>query len=399
MYSTISTFVAYLDKSMEKITNEVVERAAKRPFRSLLPSDDRDLQRASERKNLKRILLVPEEEWELHGEVFIQYDYLSEMLEESPLNARGMFIIVQRLLEKNLATNIVHQDARCFDIQGIDDYNFKYMTRDEFLEFVRTDEYGRLKNKEESELTEEEKKRLEEFNTYSDLHPLDIAPVIEAHKQIKEHYFDKKDSFNEEDIEIFLSVIKGFGLSDKIIDMFRNLLLREVSKRQRKIEVVENPVQVVSKPVIVEEPTISRKEYNLIERELRKYFDIRTMEAVGPLTLDLQIYCVGLLMKLGFSDEKIRDILKIMNKNGYGYDNPVSMFVALQEKLEYYKDVDGVREAIDTMIGAMTELTMSSDVEYDEWKTFMEDELAATLKLIPKTYDYEIEKAKKGGKK
>lgn len=398
MYSTIATFVDYLDKSMERIKNEVVERAAKRPFRTLLPSDDHDLQRASERKNLKRILLVPEEEWELHGEVFIQYDYLSEMLEESPLNARGMFIIVQRLLEKNLATNVVNQNARCFDIQGIDDYKFKYMTRDEFLEFVRTDEYGRLRNKEESELTEHEKKQLEEFDTYSDLHPLDIGHVIEAHKQIKEHYFDKKDSFNEEDVEIFLSAIKGFGLSDKLIDIFRNLLLREVSKRQRKVEAVETPVQVVSKPVVVEKPMMDRKEYNLIERELRKYIDIRTMEVVSPLTLDLQIYCVGLLLKLGFSDDRIRDILKIMNKNGYSYDNPISMFVALQEKLEYYKDVEGVSEAIETMMGAMQEIMIVDGSEYEEWKSFIGEELAATLKLIPKTYDYEIEQAKKGSK-
>lgn len=398
MYSTISTFIDYLDKSMEKIKNEILKNALVRQTRTLLPSDDHDLQRVSERKNLKRILLVPEEEWDLHGEVFIQYDYLSEMLEESPLNVRGKFLIVQRLLEKNLATNIVHQDARCFDIQGIDDYTFTYMTRDEFLEFVRTDEYGRLKNKDKSELTEDEKKRLEEFDRYSDLHPLDIAPVIEAHKQIKEHYFDKKDSFNEEDVEIFLGAIKGFGLSDKLIDAFRNLLLREVSKRQRKLEVVETPVQIVSKPVVVEKPMMDRKEYNLIERELRKYFDIRTMEVVTPLTLDLQIYCVGLLIKLGFSDDKIREILKIMNKNGYSYDNPITMFVALSEKLEYYKDVDGIKEAIETMLGAMSEIMIVSDVEYEEWKDFLSSELNSVLKLIPKTYDYEIEKAKKGSK-
>lgn len=398
MYSTISTFIDYLDKSMEKIKNEILKNALVRQTRTLLPSDDHDLQRVSERKNLKRILLVPEEEWDLHGEVFIQYDYLSEMLEESPLNVRGKFFIVQRLLEKNLATNIVHQDVRCFDIQGIDDYTFTYMTRDEFLEFVRTDEYGRLKNKDKSELTEDEKKRLEEFDRYSDLHPLDIAPVIEAHKQIKEHYFDKKDSFNEEDVEIFLSSIKGFGLSDKLIDAFRNLLLREVSKRQRKLEVVETPVQIVSKPVVVEKPMMDRKEYNLIERELRKYFDIRTMEVVTPLTLDLQIYCVGLLIKLGFSDDKIREILKIMNKNGYSYDNPITMFVALSEKLEYYKDVDGIKEAIETMLGAMSEIMIVSDVEYEEWKDFLSSELNSALKLIPKTYDYEIEKAKKGSK-
>ena len=236
MYRTIKTFVDYLDKSMEDIKDEIVKRAAKRPFRTLLPSDDHDLQRASERKNLKRILMVPEEQWDLHGEIFIQYDYLSEMLEDSPLNARGMFTIVQRLLEKNLATNIVHQNAKCFDIQGIDKYEFTYMTRGEFLAFVRSDEYGRLKERDESLLTEDEKNKLEEFRRYSDLHPLDISPVIEAHKLIKKHYFDKKDSFDEEDVEVFLEQLRSFKLSENLISVFRNLLLREVEKRQRKIE-------------------------------------------------------------------------------------------------------------------------------------------------------------------
>ena len=395
MDRNLQTFINFLDKSIVDIEKEIITRASKRAVKELLPEDEKDLLKITERKNMRRLLSVPKEEWDLHGEIYIQFDYLSDMLEESSLNARGMFSILVRLLEKNLSTNITHQDARCFDIQQIDSYEFKYMTRDEFLEFVRTDEYGRLKNKEEAELTEDEKKRLEEFNTYSDLYPLDIAPVINSHKLIKEHYFDKLDSFTMEDIEIFLEQLRSFKLSKNLIEIFRNLLTREVEKRQKK-EVVASVVEV--KTVVETKPTMSRKQYNLVERELRKYFDLTTMEVVGPLTLDLQIYCVGLMLKLGISEDKIREILKIMNKDGYSYDNPISMFVALQEKLEYYKDVEGVSEAIKTMVGVMTELTFGTDVDYEEWKEFLSSELASTLKLIPKTYDYEIEKAKKGNK-
>ena len=393
MNSTIEVFIDYLDKSMERIQREIIERALKRNNTSLLSSDDRDLQRIAERRNLKRIISVPEEDWELHGEIFIQFDYLTEMLEESPLNARRKFFIIQRLLKKNLATNIVHQNARCFDIQKIDSYNFTYMTREQFLEFVRTDEYGRLKDKDESELTEHEKKMLEEFNKFSDENPLDIAPIVEAHKLIKEHYFDKLDSFDEEDVRIFLDCLSSFGLNDKLKEMFRNLLLREIAKRGKKV-VNTTPEYVVPK-VIEEKKTISKKEYNLIERELRKYFDFRTMEVVAPLDLDTQIYCVGLLIKLGISDKRILDILKIMNKNGYCYDNPIRMFVALYEKLEYYKDIDGIKEAIETMLSAMGEIMITTDNEYEEWKELIGEELVATLKLLPKTYEYEIEKARK----
>jgi hypothetical protein len=226
-----------------------------------------------------------------------------------------MFSILVRLLEKNLSTNITHQDARCFDIQQIDNYEFKYMTRDEFLEFVRTDEYGRLKQKEESELTEDEKRRLEEFNTYSDLFPLDIAPIIEVHKLIKEHYFDKLDSFTREDIEIFLDNLRKFKLSENLINVFRNLLMREIEKRQKRGEVLSYSQETKQK--VVEEVTISKKEYNLIERELRKYFDLSTMKVVSPLTIDLQIYCVGLLLKLGISEKTVRNhISNVIQKLG-----------------------------------------------------------------------------------
>jgi hypothetical protein len=396
MDRNLQTFINFLDSSVVDIEKEIIKRASKRVVKELLPEDEKDLLKITERKNMRRLLSVPKEEWDLHGEIYIQFDYLADMLEESPLNARGMFSILVRLLEKNLSTNITHQDARCFDIQQIDNYEFKYMTRDEFLEFVRTDEYGRLKQKEESELTDDEKRRLEEFNTYSDLFPLDIAPIIEVHKLIKEHYFDKLDSFTREDIEIFLDNLRKFKLSENLINVFRNLLMREIEKRQKRGEVLSYSQE--TKPKVVEEVTISKKEYNLIERELRKYFDLSTMKVVSPLTIDLQIYCVGLLLKLGISEDKIREILRIMNKDGYSYDNPISMFVALYEKLEYYKDVEGVREAIETMVGAMTELTFGTDVDYEEWQEFLSDELTSTLKLIPKTYDYEIDKAKKGGK-
>lgn len=396
MDRNLQIFINFLDKSIEDIQEGIFKRAVKRMVKELLPEDEKDIMRITERKNMRRLLSVPREEWDLHGEIYIQFNYLSEMLEESPLNAKGKFAILVRLLEKNLSTNITHQDAKCFDIQQIDNYEFKYMTRDEFLEFVRTDEYGRLKNKEESELTEDEKNRLEEFKTYSDLYPLDIAPVINAHKLIKEHYFDKLDSFTREDIEIFLDNLRSFELSENLIMIFRNLLVREVEKREKREVVVSYSQE--SKQNKLEEATISRREYNLVERELRQYFDLTTMSVVSPLTLDLQIYCVGLMLKLGISEDKIKEILRIMNKDGYSYDNPITMFVALYEKLEYYKDVEGIKEAIETMLGAMQEIMIVDDYEYEDWKEFLGEELATALKLIPKTYDYEIEKAKKGSK-
>ncbi len=394
----IQKFIDYLEKSSEDIKNEMLERKLKNRTLAFSEQDDYDLKRIAERKNLLRILRVPESDWNYHGEVFIEFKYLSEMFEGSRFKYRELFFILKRLLQKNLATNIFRVEAHGFDIQKIDEHDFEYMTREEFLEFVRSDEQGRIKDKDESEWTEHERKCMEDFHTFSDKYPLDLSYVQDTHRLIKEHYFDVEDSFTKEDVKIFIDCLKSFGLDDSLAEIFTNLLLREIEKRQEKERREQTVIAHKEVPVKEEKPVLSTKEYNLIERELRQYFDLRTMEAVGPLTLDLQIYCVGLLLKLGFSETKIVEILKIINKNGYSYDNPISMFVALYEKLEYYKDVDGIKEAIEIMLGAMSEIMIVDNAEYEEWRTFIGEELDGALKLIPKTYAYEIEKAKKGSK-
>lgn len=395
MDKIVDIFIKYLEKSSVDIENEILERASKRIIRSLTDEDTRDIQRITERKNAIRLLKVPKEEWPLHGEVFIQFEYISEMLEKAPLNARGKFSIILRLLEKNLSTNIVSEDARCFDIQGIDEYNFSYMTREQFLEFVRTDEYGKLKSKEESELTEHERKMLDEFETFSDLYPLDIAPVIEKHKLIKEHYFDKKDSFDIEDIEIFLEAIKSFGVDDSLITMFRQILLKDISKREVKnSEVVPN---ILVKPTIVED-RISQKEYNLLNRELKRYFDLTDMICVKPLLVDEQIYCVSLMIKMGISDIEIKKALKVMNKNNVHFsneENPLVVFSRLYSRMNYYKDNDLLQDAIRQIMELFKEVFICNDEDYLVIRELIGEELNQTLQLIPNTYEYEIEEAKK----
>lgn len=396
MDKTIDIFIKYLEKSSKDIENEILKRASKRIIRSLTDEDNRDIQRITERQNAIRILKVPKEEWPLHGEVFIQFEYISEMFEKSPLNARGKLAVILRFLEKNLSTNIVSEDARCFDIQGIDEYKFSYMTREQFLEFVRTDEYGRLKSKEESELTEHERNMLEEFEKFSDLYPLDIAPIIEKHRLIKQHYFDKVDSFDSEDVEIFLGVLRELGIYDSLIEMFRQILFKEISKRE--INKVEDVVIKGKVEVTQIQDRISQKEYNLLNRELKRYFDLTDMTCIKPLLIDEQIYCVSLLLKMGFNDIEIRKILKIMNKNNIylsSEQDPIVLFTMLYERMAYYKDNLELQSSIKQIMDLFKEVFICNDEDYLVIKELIGEELKQTLQFIPSTYEYEIEEAKK----
>lgn len=399
MNKEVKKFIDYLDKSVEDIKCRVIERVAKRRERTLLAEDDIDFEKISERKNVKRLLSVPEEEWPLHTEVFIDFQYISEMLEESPLNGREMFAIVLRILEKNLATNIANSEMYCFDIKATETYKFSYMSRDEFMEFVRSDQYGILREKDVNELTLHERKMLEEFERFSEANPLNISSVVDGHRTLQESYFSKRDSYTEEDVEEFIQVLRDFGTYESLLEIFRQIMLKEVGKRQKNTFVEPKSTPKVNREE--DKKVLSKKEYNLLLRELREYFDIRTMEKVQPLDLDKQIYCVSLLIRLGFSEEKIKGILKVINKdNDISCDNPVSMLIALFGKLSYYREIPGIGESLELMVSALNEMMMIgvSDSDYIEWKNLIGEELEHAMSLVPKTYEYEIEEGKKYSK-
>ena len=386
----IDRFIMYLDESILSFRKQLVMNVSKK--KNVNQEDYLLIDKISERENMKRLISIPREEWVYHGEVFLQFNYLSEMLIDSPLNVRNQLHIVLLLLEKNLATNIIEIDGCCFDIRCIDKFKFKYLTKDEFLEFVRTDKYGKLKNKDSDELSESEQNILDEIDRYYEQFPLDIGLISQKHRLIKEHFFDKKNSFDENDLEILLQVLKDFGLSTSLIVSFRNVLQKEINKRARSREVIPYMGKVLE-PVNINYK--SNKVYNLIERELRPYFDIRTMTLVKPLNLEEQIYCVSLLLKLDFSEDEIVNILKIINKKQFIDDNPLTVFVSLFNKLKYYDENCEIKESIDLIIEFMREMVIVSDCEYIEWKSLVSDELSKVLKLIPKTYEYEIKMGRK----
>ncbi len=396
MDRVIESFVSYLETSAQEIYQGIIKTVYNRPLRTVGINDQAEMYRYVERKNMARILKVPREDWELYGEVYIQYEYLSDMLISSKFKVRDQFAIVKYLLEKNLSTHITYEEAQCFNIQQVDHYDFKYFTRDSFLAFVRSDQQGILKQKDESELTLDEKNKLKEFDEFTSANPLEISKIVEQHRIIENHYFKKLDTFTEEDIDLFLGVLREWGLYENILESFKNMLMRDVRKRVRKEDVIVHLPKVEIKE---EKMSISSKEYNLLERELRKYFDLRTMQIVEPLDIDKQIYCVSLLLKMGFSDTKIKEILKIINKQGkVVYDNPVTLLIQMYQKINYYMSVPGVMESLEILKEALGEIMMCNDQDYIDWKLIIEEELNNALKLLPKDYEFELSEGRKVNK-
>ncbi len=246
--------------------NEIGMGQAFRLFNYYASNKTSDIDNYNMSISLIRILSVPKEQWPLHGEIFIQFDELSMILEESPLNIRGKLNIILRMLEKNMGSVLARDDEKKvagIDVQYINQFEFRNMTKDEFLIFIRSDEYGKISSKEESEWNEREKEQMEEFTRYFEQFPLDIQPYVDKHLLVKEHYLDKKDCYTEEDLEIFLQVIKEFGTCDELVLKIKAFLMKDIEKRKKQVKGDVSVVRVSKEKV---KPKVSDKQYRLLNK-------------------------------------------------------------------------------------------------------------------------------------
>lgn len=394
MNKTLVKFTNYLDNSANELKRNIQMRVNQVGEDNLDALDKLTIDKYNERVNMSRMLKVPRESWEMYGELFIDFKILSELMIAGGLKGKEVFTVVFHLLEKNLGAHVLDASVRFFDIKKIAKYNFsgyKHLNQKVIVEMVRSEEYGRLVSAPEGTLTQEEKEKLEEFERFTKENPEDATGVVEKHILLHEHYYNKLDSFDYEDIDIVCAILRDFGLNEEFVVTIKNLLSQKVEKRNKK----EMFTVVEKAPVKVEDNRISSKEYNLLNRELKKYFDLTNMVVVQPLNMDLQIYVVSLMLKMQVSELTIKKALKIMNKELLFENNSVGMFVSIYNKLRYYECIPSVKEAVDNIMSYLQEMFIVNDEDYTFYKEMIEEELSKVNSEIPNTYEYEIEEAKK----
>ncbi len=394
MNKTLVKFTNYLDNSANELKRNIQMRVNQVGEDNLDALDKLTIDKYNERVNMSRILKVPRESWEMYGELFIDFKILSELMIAGGLKGKEVFTVVFHLLEKNLGAHVLDASVRFFDIKKIAKYNFsgyKHLNQKVIVEMVRSEEYGRLVSAPEGTLTQEEQEKLEEFERFTKENPEDATGVVEKHILLHEHYYNKLDSFDYEDIDVICAILRDFGLNEEFVVTIKNLLSQKVEKRNKK----EMFTVVEKAPVKVEDNRISSKEYNLLNRELKKYFDLTNMVVVQPLNMELQIYVVSLMLKMQVSELTIKKALKIMNKELLFEDNSVGMFVSIYNKLRYYECIPSVKEAVDNIMSYLQEMFIVNDEDYTFYKEMIEEELSRISGEIPNTYEYEIEEAKK----
>lgn len=394
MNKTLVKFTNYLDNSANELKRNIQMRVNQVGEDNLDALDKLTIDKYNERVNMSRMLKVPRESWEMYGELFIDFKILSELMIAGGLKGKEVFTVVFYLLEKNIGAHVLDASVRFFDIKKIAKYNFsgyKHLNQKVIVEMVRSEEYGRLVSAPEGTLTQEEKEKLEEFERFTKENPEDATGVVEKHILLHEHYYNKLDSFDYEDIDVVCAILRDFGLNEEFVVTIKNLLGQKLEKRNKK----EMFTVVEKDPVKFEDNRISSKEYNLLNRELKKYFDLTNMVVVQPLNMELQIYVVSLMLKMQVSELTIKKALKIMNKELLFEDNSVSMFVCIYNKLRYYESIPSIKEAVDNIMSYLQEMFIVNDEDYTFYKEMIEEELSRISGEIPNTYEYEIEEAKR----
>lgn len=394
MSSAVVKFIDYLNQSIENIKQDLVKEAKLTRDRGIIAKKKDVIASIGERSRIVRLLSTPKDEWDKLAEVFIDFNILSDFLIMSPLKTREQLQVILYMLEKNLATPILCDEADGFDAPAIENFEFKTMTKEEARDMIHSMEYGRLSTADPDDLTEDEIAKYMELKQFIDSNPLDLSYLKELHRNISMHYFEKIDSFDYDDVRAILCVLESFGVPKNMCESFKYYFEREVKKREPKEEVVI--VRDFHKKL--DENRITEKEYNLLNRELKKYFDLDDMYMEEPLTIDTQIYCVSLMMKMRISLDTIKKALKVMNRNNKNLSdsvNPIVLFNRLYGRLNYYSENEELVEAISQIMNFFQEIFICSNDDYEFWKSMIGEELEKALTFVPNTYEYEIEEAKK----
>ena len=211
---------------------------------------------------------------------FTEFNIFSILLEQSELNYKGMLKVFEYFMEKTLqglsedSTTIII-DEEIFEMMDID------IDREDFYNFLKDSH-----SKERSEQKKE--KYIELISEY--ILKRSHEKIIIACSNIKRHFLEKRDSFNETDLKITLMAFEVLNISQSLIVKVQGTLIKELQERSKE-EKSREPVKVKKK----QKKKLSQKEYNhKFHRVLEKY-DIQQQTVIKPLVLDEIVELISLL--------------------------------------------------------------------------------------------------------
>ncbi len=177
--------------------------------------------------NLIKMLTLDRASWKNSSGLFIEFPLLCEFLEDSELNSLEIKHVVFYLIEKNIVSGVTNSGTKCFDPNKIVDYDFKYFTKDEVIDYITSETYQKLFSESLENLSETEKNKREEFLDFCEKSSIDLTNLQALYRKIKTHYFEKIDSYNENDVDIIVKSLAELGVNKQICMNIKLILLNK----------------------------------------------------------------------------------------------------------------------------------------------------------------------------
>ncbi len=340
------------------------------------------------RKNFIRFLNLPKEDWDKIGEIFVNFKELSELLFNAKLKRKEKLEIIMFIIERNISTGMLSNYGSTnyyLNTNLLNNYHFKNVSLNEILAFLNSKKYYELTMKREDELSILEKDILESIDNAFKVGATNLEPIVVNHQILKKHLLDKKPDINLDDVKLIILALKNLGLTQILLDEIQDYLVNLVNKKK-------NNYDISIKPVYEYKTNLSNKELKILNKELSFYYDLDNDIAFRFLTLDEQIKALYLMQKLGFTKDRINNILVKINK--LNLTHPISLYKELYKRFCYYKNNEEVSNLLKELEEYFKNIFICDIDEYEIIKLCFEEDMQKLLKIIPNTFEFEYEQAK-----
>ena len=323
--------------------------------------------------------------------IFCDFSLLSNFLYISDLNnkdkANVIFYYVNNNIKINLLSDInestimYKSDIKFLEVDGVSKELINKISKS-------NNNLSKFLLKDEEELTEEEKKLKDAIYKYAEEHSESKAAmnIKKQTKILKENYFDKINSFDQEDVKIIINSLKELGINIYILeDVKQYLEARAKSNSTKKTNTIKytpftQEKQTLNNSVSLEE----EKEYR---RELKSLFNFDKMERVKEeLTFDEIIRCAALALYFGYEKSKIKMFffeMRVRPFYVYEYDDLTEIYDKFKSQIEFYKDKCDLYDEVEMLDEIVSYLKENYD---GDWNNELSKKLFSISKKLKNNF-------------
>lgn len=325
------------------------------------------------------------------GKIFLDFNVLSNLLEKAKLNAKECTYIIFTMVQKNIKAHVLEEDTIFVDINDVNNYRFKTMSKKEACNLILDKEIRNLSL--QAEMDPSLKEKIDEILSFSEKHAPNINQFRQSNAIIQSSYFEKINTFDERDIKKILQSLKNMKVSENILKYVEITLKKNYQKRQE----AKKEKTIILKKETPKKTLLSDKEYKTLRKELGKYYNLYHNKLLKELTNEEMIYCLSLLYQLGLEESEINNFLSRYHYSNPSQrlENPIKDFLTQFEKINYYQDNEKMQEIQHHLLEYMTDIFIVDDEEYLWVKEEIQKEMNQLYHLLEGNYNYEKNIAKK----